>query len=85
MDELCRFACQGNIPLEINLLGILCKKHYPSEDFFALAAEEGCSVVLGLDAHDPSHISNLQPEETARQIIRHYGLKVLDTVELKPL
>ena len=85
MGELCRFARQGNIPLELNLLGILCSKHYPCEEFFALAAEEGCSVVLGLDAHDPSHISNLQPEEKAREIIRHYGLKVLDTVELKPL
>lgn len=85
MGELCRFAREGGIPLELNLLGILCKKHYPSEEFFALAAEQGCSVVLGLDAHAPEHITDLRPEEKAREIIRHYGLKVLDTVELKPL
>ena len=85
MKELVRFCRQGNIPLEINLLGLLCNKHYPGSEFFALAAEEGCSVILGMDAHDPSHISNHQPEEKAKEMIRHYGLKLLDTVDLRPL
>ena len=85
MSALCRFARQGKNPQELNLRGILCNKHYPNEEFWALAAEEGCSVVLGLDAHDPSHIANLQPEAKAKEIIRHYGLKVLGHVNLTPL
>ena len=85
MGELCRFARQGNIPLEINLAGILCNKHYPSEEFFTLAAEEGCSVILGMDAHNPDHVSLPEPEEKALDMVRHFGLKLLDTVELRPL
>ena len=85
MREVCRYARQAEIPLEVNLLGLLEKKHYPSNDFFALAAEEGCSVVLGMDAHDPSHILNPEPEEKAMEMIRYYGLKLQDTVDLKPL
>jgi histidinol-phosphatase (PHP family) len=85
MRELCRFTRQAQIPLEINLAGILCKKHYPSEEFLALAAEEGCSVILGMDAHNPDHILLPEPEEKAMELVRHFGLKLLDTVELRSL
>ena len=83
MGQLCRYARQADIPLEINLLGMLCNKHYPNEEFFALAAEEGCKVILGLDAHDPSHIENRTCEEKALELVRHYGLRLLDSVELR--
>lgn len=85
MGELCRFARLGNIPLEINLAGILCNKHYPSAEFFALAAQEGCSVILGMDAHNPDHISLPEPEKKALEMVRHFGLKLLNTTELRPL
>ena len=85
MGELCRFARQAGIPLEINLLGMLCNKHYPKPEFWALAAEEGCTAILGLDAHDPSHIDNFACEEKALAMVRHYGLKLLVTVPLRPL
>ena len=85
MKELIRFCHQGNIPLELNLLGILCNKHYPGTEFFALAAEEGCPVILGLDAHDPSHVSNPDPEKIGLNMVRHLGLNLLNTVDLRPL
>lgn len=83
MGQLCRYARQADIPLEINLLGMFCNKHYPNNEFFALAAEEGCKVILGLDAHDPSHIENRACEEKALEMVRHFGLQLLDTVELR--
>ena len=85
MGALCRHARQAGVPLEINLLGMLYHKQYPNPEFWALAAEEGCSAVLGLDAHDPAHIDNFACEEKALEMVRYYGLKLLDTVELKPL
>lgn len=85
MRQLVRAAREAGVPLEINLLGILYHKHYPSEEFFALAAEEGCPVILGMDAHAPAHVQNTEPEEKAMELVRHFGLKLLDTVEFKPL
>ena len=85
MGALCRHARQAGIPLEINLLGMLYHKQYPNPEFWALAAEEGCSAVLGLDAHDPAHIDNFACEEKALEMVRYYGLKLLDTVELRSL
>ena len=85
MGELVRFARQSNIPLEINLLGLAYGRHYPNFEFFALAAEEGCKVILGIDAHAPDHVANPEPEQKALELVRHFGLKLLDTVELRPL
>lgn len=85
MRQLCRFAAQAGIPLEINLLGMLYNKQYPNPEFWALAAEEGCTAIFGLDAHDPSHIDNFHSEEQALEMVHHYGLNLLETVNLKSL
>ena len=85
MGQLCRFARQADIPLELNRLGIRSGRHYPNVEFFALAAEEGCKIILGMDAHEPRHIQETDTEQKALEIIRHYGLNLLDTVELRVL
>lgn len=83
MRELARFARQADIPLELNLLGIHSGKHYPSAEFWSLAAEEGCKVILGMDAHEPEYILETAFEQSALEMVRHFGLQLLDTVELK--
>ena len=85
MRRLCRAAKETATPLEVNLLGIEEGRHYPNEAFWALAAEEGCDVVLGIDAHWPEAVSNQQPEEKALQLAKKYSLRLLDTVPLKQL
>lgn len=85
MRELCQAAKQADIPLEINLLGILEGKHYPNEAFWSIVAEEGCQAILGMDAHAPDQVLNPEPEELSLQIVQRFGLKLLDTVELKPI
>ncbi len=85
MRQLVRFTRQMDIPLEINLLGIASGRHYPNREFLALAAEEGCTVILGMDAHAPAHVSDPEPEQKSLDMVRHFGLNLLDTVELRSL
>ena len=85
MRRLCRAAMETNTPLEINLLGIEENRHYPNDAFWALAAEEGCDVILGIDAHCPEAVSNPQPEEKALQLAKKFSLHLLDTVPFKKL
>lgn len=85
VHDLCRAAKESGTPLEMNLLGIASGRHYPNEVFWEVAAEEGCSVILGMDAHAPRHILNTAPEETAHEIVRRFDLRLLDTVQLRPL
>lgn len=61
MERLISEAIALDIPLEINCLGLLTDRHYPSDRFFSLASEMGADFCIGCDAHDPERI--LQPHE----------------------
>ena len=85
MRRLCRAAKTTNTPLELNFLGISGNRNYPDMRLWALAAEEDCQVVLGIDAHCPEHVLDLAPETKARQIVDQFGLKLLETVPLRKI
>lgn len=80
--RICREAKQCGIPLEINLLGMLELKHYPNNRFWEIAAEEGNSVVLGRDAHEPKQLLMDEFEQRGLRIVSDYGLELLPTVSL---
>lgn len=53
MTDFCRSLKEMGIPVEYNLLGVRNNKWYPNPLFWDAAAEVGCDVVLGYDAHAP--------------------------------
>lgn len=81
--RICAEANQCGIPLEINLLGMLEKKHYPSDRFWEVAAEEGCDVVLGRDAHEPEQLLLEEYEQRGLELVSRYSLNLLHTVPLR--
>lgn len=83
MRLICREAKSCGIPLEINLLGIREGRNYPNRLFWELAAEEGCQVVLGVDAHDSRHLLETASEEEALGMIRFFGLELLERIPLR--
>ena len=85
MRTVCRVAKQCGIPLEINLLGIRSNRHYPSPTFWRIAGEEGCTAVLGCDAHDPVDAVDPVSEAAAEEMARQFRIPLLSTVELKKL
>lgn len=85
MRWLCREANSCGIPLEINLLGIACGRNYPNEIFWQEAAEENCKVVIGRDAHGPDNFDKKEALVRGMEIVRKYGLDLLETVPLRPM
>ncbi len=85
MRTLCRKARDTRTPLEINLLGLREGRHYPSEFFWRIAAEEGNSVILGCDAHRPQELIAGESEQRARALADRLGLTLLDTLPLRKL
>lgn len=83
--ELCRSAKDTQTPLEINFLGIREERHYPNEIFWQIAAEEGCPVVLGIDAHAPGQVSDTEAQKQALAMVQKLGLTLLETVPLKKI
>ena len=82
---MCAEAKHCGIPLEINLLGIREGRHYPNRYFWEVAAEEGCQVVLGCDAHSPQALNAPESEQRALALAKELGLEVLPTVELRSI
>lgn len=76
MRLICEEAKALSIPLEINLNGILFEKEYPSRRFFRLAKEVGNTIVIGVDAHNPSLFSNEEVHKKAQALIDDLGLEI---------
>lgn len=83
MRALCAEAKGCGIPLEVNMLGAWSGRNYPNPVFWELAAEEGCDVVIGCDAHAPEHLLKEETEQKLRERIRSLGLNLLEKVPLR--
>ncbi len=85
MRRLCQAANRTGTPLEINLLGIREERHYPDERFWKVAAEEGCAVITGCDAHRPADLPDAAGEQKALDMVSRLGLRRIETVDLRRL
>lgn len=85
MREMCREARACHVPLELNLLGVAEGRHYPREIFWEAAAEEGCKIILGCDAHSPDALLDTNSEKRALEMAKKWGMEVLEDVPLRHL
>lgn len=85
LTRLCRGVKALEIPLEINLLGLMKHRHYPSDLFWQIAGEVGCTGILGCDAHQAWALNLPEIEQQGRDLAARYGIPLLDTAALKPI
>lgn len=83
MLPFCREIKKMGVPLECNFLGLSTGRAYPSARFFKIAAEVGCDVVLGIDAHKPEAILETETEARARVFLADLGITPLEDVTLR--
>ena len=81
--RLCEAAIELDIPLEINLLGINSKRHYPNEEFLKIAGEMGCKMIYGFDAHDSYRAYDEESIKIAEELVKKYNINLIDFVEIK--
>ena len=77
MRRLCRAAKACDTPLEVNMLGLRQDRHYPSDRFFRLVAEEDCQVVIGSDAHKPEQVLLPENEVQALAAVERFRLNLI--------
>ena len=83
MLPFCREIKKMGIPVECNLLGVATNRHYPSDRFFRIAAEAGCDVILGIDAHTPDAILETETEARALSFLAKFGITPIENVTLR--
>lgn len=79
---ICQCAKDMNVPLEINLLGLRDKRHYPYKTFWKIAGETQSPVTIGSDAHNPWDICDNVSFETAKLMIKKYNLNYMGMPKL---
>ena len=83
--HICRTAARLNLPLEYNLgyeeyndiHGIIT---IPYPDFWKVAAHEGCTAIIGVDAHNNQYLENPFYYSRATETLRKLGIKVIDRI-----
>ena len=79
-SRLIRCAMETGTPLEINLLGIRGKRHYPNETFWALAGEMGADTVIGCDAHEACALADEASLAAAMELVSRYSLRLTEPI-----
>lgn len=83
MRRLCENAKKLNVPLELNLLGVLEGRHYPDDRFLRIASEVGNTFVLGNDAHRVERLCEPTSLRKAHELIEKYALNVTEDIVLR--
>ncbi|MBR1875505.1 MAG: histidinol-phosphatase [Lachnospiraceae bacterium] len=85
MSRICEYTKAHDIPLELNIQGFELERNYPGEEFFRLAGQYGCRIILGIDAHRPDRVR--QPEEVKglSEFITRCNLKCSQKLDLKSI
>lgn len=82
VERLVVRAKELSIPLEVNLLGMHLKRHYPTPLFWEVASKHSPDVILGTDAHEPERIADKDEILSALHFADKYKLKIIDTLPL---
>lgn len=64
------------IPLEINRLGYADRRIYPNRRFWQLAGDAGVPAAVGVDAHQPEHLTDFDAIRGCMAIAKENGLSV---------
>ncbi len=89
MTRLCEYLKSKSIPIEINLLGVVEHRHYTSARFLKIAKAVGNSAIVGVDAHNPERLSNIQLHKQCEDLANKFGIPLvksfsnLDYVDIK--
>ena len=73
-DRIIRAAKRANIPLEVNLQGVMDGRNYPNPLFWERARLLGADVILGIDAHSPELVSGGGALDLAYRFIEKHQL-----------
>lgn len=82
MTRLCRYLKEKNLPAELNMLGAYQGRNYPCDKFLRIMQEVGNTCIVGIDAHDPAHLTNREGYEMCRKLIEKYHLNMIEKIDI---
>lgn len=87
--KICRRAKENGRILEYNLLGLrrwgkeAKMRGYPNDNFWKIAAAEGCKAIIGTDAHAPEQLKDGVYRRMAEDFLFSLGMDVVNTFPMR--
>ena len=75
--KICVASREYNVPLEINLMGVREKRHYPNEMFWKIVGEEHSPVTFGFDAQDVMSAYDGESLVKAKELVKKFNLNYI--------
>ena len=86
MKRLIRAAIAADVPLELNLLGVRVRRHYPTRKFWDLVRGTDAKVIIGCDAHEKESVANGRDLADAYSFLERCGISnIIETLDFKPI
>lgn len=88
--KICKLVKEYDIPLEINVNGMMWKHkrphlQYPVDQFWDIASKVGNKVVIGYDAHNPKFFEETKYINKAIKFAEKHNLKLLNINQIEKL
>ena len=78
MRRLCEAFKAADMPVEINMLGLMEERRYPSQRFLELAKETGNKAIIGVDAHEPGMLLKRNLFRRGEELCKEFGMALVD-------
>ena len=83
--RICQAAKKLHLPLEYNLGTVTYKEYmgehlFPNPDFWKIAKDEGCTAIIGVDAHRPRWLQLPLFYTAAALFLKSIGMKTITTI-----
>jgi len=83
MMPLIRELKDRGMPIEINMNGFRAGLHYPTPAFIELGVENGNDFIIGVDAHSPEKLLELEMYQQCKQLVLKYGGNIINCLNAK--
>ena len=85
--HICRTAARLNVPLEYNIGYVAYNEAhglstYPCPEFWRIAANEGCTAIIGLDAHDKKDLETPMYYDRAVRELKELKIERIDELRM---
>ncbi|MBS3990802.1 MAG: histidinol-phosphatase [Erysipelothrix sp.] len=81
IHSLCDVALETNTIMEYNLGGKRYRDYYPNDAFWKIVAERGCTIIVGVDAHDPRHLLDTGMYDKAIEFLRSHNANLITDID----
>ncbi len=84
-DTICQAAKEYHLPIEYNLLGLLTQfeghdRGYPDANFWRYVRKWDNGVIIGVDAHEPGHLTNQLLWDTAAKNLTDLNFRIVTEI-----